>query len=160
MATITVIEKAPISSFEVKTTAKDTDVLTGLVNGNNANITAGAIANLVTKARLNLDKVANIGPSEMPVSDAQREELNKKMDKDEVLPIERIEGLTDALANKLDKDGTIAISQVTNLPEELEALKTGDVSVDRIPEFTDKVDEIINGREDLKLQVIKGPMAW
>lgn len=138
MATSIIIEKKAISQFPLFSVVKETDVVTGLVNGKNAIFPLMAVANLVTKERIGLGKVEDLSPSEMPISDLQQQ----------------------ALDNKLDKDGVIEMSQVNGLPEALETILTSDIDVERITGLTDKVNTVIDGRQDLEHEVVKGVMDW
>lgn len=160
MATAPVIEKVALSQMPVEERAFEDSLVAGLSNGRNVTFKAGAIADLVTKQRLNLDKVQNLAPSEMPVSDPQAAALNKKLDKDGTINIPQVNGLVDALADKLGKTDEVAIGQVTGLQAKLTELETGPVHVSRITDFTPAVEDVINSRADLKNEVIKGPMDW
>lgn len=56
------------SQFDPVPTITDTTGVPVLHLGQNQMTTAGAIADLVTKDRIGLDKVENLAPMEMPVS--------------------------------------------------------------------------------------------
>lgn len=160
MVSASIVEKIAISQFPSAALITDAAILTGLVSGKNANMTAGQIANLVTKQRLNLGKVQDLAPNELPVSDATQAALDKKMDKNGVVPIDQVDGLQAALDTKLDKTESIPITQVTGLEARLDAVEHGMIPVDRIDGFAAGVDAVIDARTDLKPQVVKGAMDW
>lgn len=155
-----VVEKVAFSQMQPATTIGNNAIIVGLVNSVNARFTAGQVANLVTKERLNIGKVQNLSPSEMPISDATQEALNEKLGVDDVIPLAQVEGLPTALDTKLDKTGSIAVTQVTGLEARLTAIETDPIPVARVEGFDTKTNEIIDGREDLKPQVVRGTMAW
>lgn len=155
-----VLEKVALSQMEIVTKASENSLVAGLSGGKNVTFTAGGIADLVTKERLNLDKVQNLSPNELPVSDATARELSKKMDKTGTISIGQVDGLATALDNKLDKDGQIEMSQVNGLPEKITELETGPIEASRVTGLSDAVTVVIDNRTDLINQVIKGPMGW
>lgn len=149
-----------ISQMPIQPNPGTESIVPILFNGVNAATTTGAIAALVTKDSIGLPKVENLAPSEMPVSDAQRSALARKMDIDAVIPAAQIDGLATALDGKLDKTGTITQNQVEGLPARLTALETSQIPVGRIDGFDDSVNTIIDSRDDLKPTVIRGATAW
>lgn len=115
------------------------NILIPIVFGqNNFAVTAGAVADLVTVERLGLENVANLAPLDFPVSTAQQ----------------------DALDLKLNIDQDIPISQVIDLQDILDELATTDIQVERITGINDRIQEIIDSQPVSPTLVFQGNHAW
>lgn len=115
------------------------NILIPIVFGqNNFAVTGGAIADLVTVERLGLENVANLAPLDFPVSTAQQ----------------------DALDLKLNINQDIPISQVIGLQGILDELVTTDIQVERITGINDRIQEVIDSQPVSPTLVFQGNHAW
>lgn len=169
-----------LSQMPIQRVVERTSLVPILYRGINVTTELGSIADLVTKESLDLDRVQNLSPDEMPISTATAQALVRKMDVDAQIPVQQITGLTALLDTKLDKDGVIEqnqvvglvprlealenaeipISRVTGLEQRLVAIESDPISVDRIDGLDAAVNLVIDGRTDIHPTVIKGATGW
>lgn len=155
----------PINSISIGQMTKleqvtDTAVVPVVVGGRNYKTTAGDIANLVTKERLDLGNVQNLAPFEMPVSREQQAALDGKLGKTEQIPMEQVTGLSNALADKYSRQEAIPIAGVSGLQGRLNELESGRIQASRLDGLDPIVNNIIDQRTDLKPTVVQGEHVW
>lgn len=109
-----------------------------IVGVSNFRTTVQTILKNVTKDSIGLGKVENLAPSEMPVSVPQKAALDQKLGKTEKIPQ----------------------SQVTNLPEDLEALRNRHVTVPQVDGFDAGVQAVIDRQPAPAFPVTQGVHSW
>lgn len=115
-----------ISQISQLPTIQDTDLILVTKPSSNFTIKFGDFKKClpqITKTTLGLDKVANLSPLELPLSDAALAALDKKSDKGHTHQIPDVTGLAETLADKADKNHGHSISDVAGLLDELTLIK-------------------------------------
>lgn len=129
-----------------------------VASGTNFSVTAKDLVALVTKSSIGLDKVENLSPAEMPISDAAQAALDGKLDKGASIPMDQVTGLEGALQDKLGKNDPIAQSQVTGLEKDLSDKldKTGSINMNQVIGLSNALDNKLNVDQQIPQSQVSG----